>query len=140
MADINDWNKRVIEEFRANAGKVGGQFEGAPMVLITTTGAKSGQQRTTPLVCLPDGERIAIFASKAGAPTNPDWYHNLTANPELTVEFGDDTYAATASEVHGVERDELYARQVAVMPGFGEYAAKTAGVRVIPVVVLTRNA
>lgn len=139
MADMNEWNKGIIAEFRANAGVVGGQFAGAPMVLITTTGAKSGQQRTTPLVCFPDGDRIAIFASKAGAPTNPDWYHNLVANPELTVEFGAETYAATATELHGSERDEIFAKQVERMPGFGEYAAKTAGIRVIPVVALTRN-
>ena len=139
MADMNEWNKKIIDEFRANAGVVGGQFAGAPMVLITTTGAKSGQQRTSPLVCYPEAERLVIFASKAGAPTNPDWYHNLMANPELTVEFGAETYAATASELHGAERDEVYAKQVERMPGFGEYAVKTAGIRVIPVLALTRN-
>jgi deazaflavin-dependent oxidoreductase (nitroreductase family) len=140
MADMNDWNAKIIEEFRANGGKVGGQFAGAPMVLLTTTGAKSGQQRTTPLVCYQDADRIIVFASKAGAPTNPDWYHNLVANPEVTVEFGTDKYSATATELHGAERDEIYAKQVALMPGFGEYADKTAGIRIIPVIALTRNA
>ena len=96
---MNDFNKQVIEEFRANHGKVGGNFEGAPVVLITTTGAKSGQKRTNPLVSRPDGDVIYVFASKGGAPTNPDWYYNLLAHPEVRVEFGDDTFTAAAT--HG---------------------------------------
>ena len=136
MADANDFNTRIIEEFRANAGVVGGPFEGAPMVLVTTTGAKSGQPRTSPLVYLPDGDRVVIFASKAGAPTNPDWYHNLKANPEVTVEVGADAYRATAVEVTGDDRDALYAAQVARMPGFQTYADSTD--RVIPVIALER--
>ena len=133
---MSDFNTSIIEEFRANEGKVGGPFQGAPMVLITTTGAKSGQPRTSPLVYLPDGDRVIIFASKAGAPTNPDWYHNLKANPNLTVEIGEEKYAAVATEITGDERNRLYAAQVAVMPGFQEYADKTS--RLIPVVALTR--
>ena len=134
MAEMNDFNRTIIDEFRANGGKVGGQFEGAPMVLITTTGAKSGQPRTNPLMYLPDGDRVVIFASKAGAPTNPDWFHNIVANPQVTVEIGADRYEARATVVSGDERDELYARQAAAYPGFADYAANTE--RVIPVVVL----
>ena len=137
MADVNDFNSSIIEEFRANAGKVGGQFEGAPMVLITTTGAKSGKRRTNPLVYFADGDRIVIFASKAGAPTNPDWYHNIVANPEVTVELGDETFAATAEVLTGDERDRVYAAHSERMPGFKTYAENTS--RVIPVVALNRN-
>ena len=133
---MSDFNSQVIEEFRANSGKVGGNFEGAPMVIITTTGAKSGQPRTIPLVYLPDGDRVVIFASKAGAPTNPDWYHNLKAHPDLVVEVGSETYAAVAEDITGDERDRLFAAQVAVMPGFQTYADNTT--RLIPVVALNR--
>ena len=134
---MSDFNTAIIEEFRANAGKVGGNFEGASMVLITTTGAKSGRPRTSPLVYLPDNGRVVIFASKAGAPTNPDWYHNLKANPAVTVEVGAERYEATASEITGEERDRLFAAQVAVMPGFQTYAESTT--RLIPVIALDRN-
>ena len=137
MADNNDFNTQVINEFRANGGVVGGPFEGAPMVLVTTTGAKSGQQRTSPLVYLPDNDRVVIFASKAGAPTNPDWYHNLKANPAVHVEVGTEAYDATAVEVTGSERDALFAAQVERMPGFQAYADGTS--RVIPVIALERN-
>ena len=106
------------------------------MIVLTTTGAKSGQPRTNPLVYLADGDQLVIFASKAGAPTNPDWYHNLLAHPRVTVELGDETFHADASVVQGEERDRLFAQQVAVMPGFAEYQEKTT--RTIPVVVLTR--
>lgn len=133
---MSDFNTQVIEEFRANAGRVGGNFEGAPMVIITTTGAKSGQPRTIPLVYLPDSDRVVIFASKAGAPTNPDWYHNIVANPNLTVEVGSETYEAVAEEITGEERDRLFAAQVAAMPGFQTYADNTT--RLIPVVALNR--
>ena len=133
---MSDFNTQVIEEFRANAGRVGGNFEGAPMVIITTTGAKSGQPRTIPLVYLPDSDRVVIFASKAGAPTNPDWYHNIVANPNLTVEVGSETYDAVAEEITGEERDRLFAAQVAAMPGFQTYADNTT--RLIPVVALNR--
>jgi deazaflavin-dependent oxidoreductase (nitroreductase family) len=137
MADTNDVNAQVIEEFRANHGKVGGNFDGAPVVLITTTGAKSGKKRTNPLVSQPSGDVMYIFASKAGAPTNPDWYYNLRANPEVEVEFGDEKFTATASTVEGPQRDRIYAKQVEVFPGFGDYEKATD--RVIPVVELRRT-
>jgi deazaflavin-dependent oxidoreductase (nitroreductase family) len=134
---MSDFNTQVIEEFRAYAGKVAGPFEGAAMVLLTTTGAKSGQPRTTPLVYLPHGDQVIIFASKAGAPTNPDWYHNLIAHPTVTVEIGTDTYEATAVEITSEERNRLFAAMVAVMPGFKGYEESTT--RVIPVIDLQRN-
>ena len=132
---MTDFNTQIIDEFRTHAGKVGGPFEGAPLLLLTTTGAKSGQSRTNPMMYLdgPDGVRY-VFASKAGAPTSPDWYHNLVANPRVTVEVGETTYRATAIPVEGTERDEIYARQAALYPGFAEYQEKTD--RVIPVVAL----
>ncbi|WP_020666435.1 nitroreductase family deazaflavin-dependent oxidoreductase [Amycolatopsis nigrescens] len=132
-----NFNERVITEFRANGGKVGPPFEGMPMVLLTTVGAKSGKSRTTPLVYLPDGERIVIIASKGGAPTNPDWFHNVLADPEVTVEVGTESYQATAVRIEGAERDEVYARVVEMAPGFGEYQEKTS--RVIPLFALYRK-
>lgn len=132
------FNEQVIDEFRANAGKVGGMFEGAAMVLITTTGAKSGRRITNPLVYLPDGDRIVLIASNGGADKHPSWYHNLRANPDLTVEIGTERYEAKAEIVTGAERDALYARMVEIMPGFGEYQEKTA--RVIPVFAVHRHA
>jgi deazaflavin-dependent oxidoreductase (nitroreductase family) len=135
-ADRKAFNAALIDEFRANSGKVGGRFEGRPVMLLTTTGAKSGRRITTPLVYLQDGARRLIFASKAGAPTNPDWYHNLVANPTVTVEVGTETYDATAVAITGEERDELYAKQVEAAPQFGEYQQKTT--RVIPVISLER--
>ncbi len=138
MADHNDFNQQIISEFRANEGKVGGGFEGAPMVIITTTGAKTGKQRENPLVCLPgDGDDFYIFASAAGAPKDPDWYRNLVANPIITVERGTEKFEATASTVTGAKRDEIYAAQEAIMPGFTEYK-ENAG-RVIPVVAVHPN-
>ena len=136
MPDMNDFNQNVINQFRANGGKVGPPFEGAPMMLLTTTGAKSGQQRTTPLVHTKDGDDIVIIASKAGAPTNPAWYHNLVANPEVTVEVGTEKFQARARVATGEERDRLYAAQAKLMPNFAEYQQKTT--RQIPVVVLKR--
>ncbi len=133
---MSDYNKRIIEEFRSNGGKVGGSFEGAPLLLLTTTGAKSGQARTTPVMYLPDKERFIIFASKAGAPTNPDWYHNLVAHPEATIEVGSETFKVTSGEVTGEEREQLYAKQASLYPGFAEYEAKTT--RRIPVIALQR--
>ena len=137
MIDRNDWNRKIIEEFRANGGTVGGPFEGAPLLLLTTMGAKSGQRRTTPLVYMPDGERMIIFASKAGAPTNPDWYHNLIAHPQVTVEVGTETFDVTAVVATGEERDRLYALQAKRNPGFAEYQEKTT--RLIPVIALERR-
>jgi deazaflavin-dependent oxidoreductase (nitroreductase family) len=130
-----DFNAAIIEEFRANAGRVGGRFEGATLLLLHHQGAKSGRQYVNPVVYLPDGERYVIFASKAGAPTNPGWYHNLRAHPEVTIEVGAETIDATASVAEGSERDRLYDRQVGAMPRFAEYQAATE--RQIPVVVLT---
>ena len=134
---MSDFNTRIIEEFRAHGGKVGGPFEGAPMVLLTTIGAKSGTQRTTPLVYLPDGDRVVVFGSKAGAPTNPAWFHNLVANPSVIVEVGDQRYGATATVVDGDERTRLYDEQARRMPAFADYAV-AAGDRVIPVITLER--
>jgi deazaflavin-dependent oxidoreductase (nitroreductase family) len=136
MADLNDWNASIIAEFRANAGKVGGSFANAPMVLITTRGARTGKQHTNPLVCLPDGDRLVVFASKGGAPTNPDWYHNLRANPEVTVEFGSETFAARAVIVDGAEHERLFGELARRFPPFAQYQAKTT--RRIPVIVLER--
>jgi deazaflavin-dependent oxidoreductase (nitroreductase family) len=131
---MSDFNQQIIAEFRANAGKVGGGFNGAPMVLLTTTGAKSGQRHTTPLVYLAEGDRLFIFASFAGAPTNPAWYHNIQANPRVSIEVGADKYDADATVLAGDERDRVFAAQVGVMPGFADYQTKTS--RVIPVVEL----
>jgi deazaflavin-dependent oxidoreductase (nitroreductase family) len=139
MSAMSDFNRAVIEEFRANHGAVGGGFAGAPMVLLTTTGAKSGKKRVNPLVSFSDGGNLYVVASKAGAPTNPDWYHNLLAHPEVEVEFGDDRFEATAVPItSGPERDRLYAVQVAAQPGFADYAQATT--RVIPIVELRRRA
>ena len=138
MPEVTDWNRAIIDEFRANGGKVGGQFAGAPLLLLTTTGAKSGKQRTHPLVYLADGDRLVVFASKGGAPTSPDWYHNLVANPKATVEVGSETFDVKATVLTGEERDRIYARQAELMPGFAEYQEKTT--RTIPVVALERVA
>ena len=137
VAELNDWNARIIEEFRTNAGRVGGRFEGAPVLLLTTTGAKSGKKRVNPMMYLLENGTVYVFASKAGAPTNPDWYHNLVAHPEVTVELGVETYQATATVVEGPERDRIYAHQSELYPGFAEYQQKTD--RVIPVVALERR-
>jgi deazaflavin-dependent oxidoreductase (nitroreductase family) len=131
---MSDWNAQIIEEFRANAGKVGGQFEGAPLLLLHTTGAKTGQARVNPIMYLADGDNLAVFASKAGAPTSPDWYHNLLANPRPTVEVGDKTINMVARVTEGDERERLWSRQKELYPGFAEYEQKTT--RQIPVVVL----
>jgi len=141
---VSDWNVKIIEEFRANAGAVGGQFAGAPLLLLTTTGAKSGEPRVSPMMYLDAADageegasdRVFVFASKAGMPTNPAWYHNLKANPKVTVERGADTYEATATEVTGADRDRVYAEQARRYPGFAEYQEKTD--RVIPVIALDR--
>jgi len=134
---VNDFNAAIIEEFRTHGGRVGGPFEGAQLLLLTSTGAKSGQPRTTPVVYLEDGQNLVIFASKAGAPTHPAWYRNLLANPSATVEVGTRTLAVRAREAEGDERRRLYEQQVARMPQFADYQAKTT--RQIPVVVLERE-
>jgi deazaflavin-dependent oxidoreductase (nitroreductase family) len=133
-----DFNAAVIKEFRENGGKVGGPFEGAPMLLLNSTGAKSNQPRVNPMMYLADGDRFLVFASKAGAPTNPDWYHNLVAHPDASIEVGTEQFGVKATVVTGTERDELYARQAALYPGFAEYEAKTT--RTIPVIALERTA
>jgi deazaflavin-dependent oxidoreductase (nitroreductase family) len=134
---MHDFNQGIIDEFRANGGVVSGAFEGAPMILVTHTGAKSGVQRTTPLVYSRDGDRVVIIASMGGAPTSPAWFHNIVANPRVTVEIGSDRYEADAEVLtEGPERQRLFDQQAALMPNFKEYQAKTD--RVIPVVVLTR--
>jgi deazaflavin-dependent oxidoreductase (nitroreductase family) len=132
----NDFNQRVIAEFRANGGKVGKPFENTPLILLTTIGAKSGQQRIAPLAYTADGDRIVIIASKGGAPTNPDWYYNLLANPQVTVEVGSERYEARATVAEGPERERLFNQMAQRMPGFAEYQRKTT--REIPVVVLER--
>ena len=133
---MNDWNRTIIEEFHANAGKVGGQFEGMPLLLLTTTGAKTGQTRINPVAYLADGDRYLVFASKAGAPTSPDWYHNLVAHPDVNVEVGTDSFAAKATPLAGEERDRFYTQVAEKYPVFAGYQQKTT--RKIPVVALTR--
>ena len=137
MPDRNDWNHQMIETFRANGGKVGGMWEGRPLLLLTTTGAKSGQRRTSPVMYKNSGDRLFVFASKGGAPTNPDWYHNLLTHPEVTVEVGDQTYDAIAIPVTGEERDRIYTQWSEMYPQFGEYQKNTS--RKIPVIALERR-
>lgn len=135
--DTRSFNEQIIDEFRANGGVVGGPFAGASMVLLTTTGAKSGQPRTMPLVYFADGDRMLIVASKAGAPTNPDWYYNLVANPDVTLEIGTEKFPARATVVGEPERTQLFERIAASNPGFREYQKKTT--RTIPVIALERG-
>ena len=137
MNDMKSWNEAIIAEFRSNAGKVGGQFEGAPILLLHSTGAKSGAERISPMMYQQVGEDIAVFASKVGAPTNPDWYHNLKANPSATIEIGTETFGVVAREVVGAERDAIWTKQKADYPGFAGYEAATT--RTIPVVILTKS-
>ncbi|MFF4773563.1 nitroreductase/quinone reductase family protein [Microtetraspora fusca] len=131
----NEFNQKIIEEFRANGGRVGGPFEGGRLLLLTTTGARSGAPHTTPVGYLPDEERVLVIASAAGAPKHPDWFRNLVANPRVTVEDGVFRYEAEAVVLQGDERDRVFARAVEADPGWGAYQAKTT--RVIPVVALT---
>ncbi|WP_326821034.1 nitroreductase family deazaflavin-dependent oxidoreductase [Streptosporangium sp. NBC_01756] len=136
-----EFNQFVMDEFRANGGRVGGMFEGAPLVLLTTTGARSGRPHTNPAVCLRDGDRVLVFASNAGGPRNPAWYHNLLADPRVTVAIGTgdgdiETYTAEAVPLEGDERDRLYAVQSGLDPAFAAYQAGTT--RVIPVIALNR--
>jgi deazaflavin-dependent oxidoreductase (nitroreductase family) len=130
-----DYNAKVIEEFRANEGRVGGPFDGMDMLLLHHTGARSGIERINPLAYRQDGERYVVFASKAGAPEDPAWFHNLVANPQARIEVGTDEFAVLAEEAHGEERDRLYREQSEDRPQFREYEQKTD--RVIPVVLLT---
>ena len=138
IQDQFERNRAVIVEFRQNAGKVGGRFAGASVLLLTTTGAKTGLQRTTPLQFLPDGERYLIFASKGGAPNHPAWYHNIVAHPtDITIEVGTETIPAKATVVKGAERNRLYAAQAKLHPNFAEYEKRTS--RSIPVIALERR-
>lgn len=131
---MSDFNAGIIEEFRANEGRVGGPFEGAPLLLLHTRGARSGEPRIHPVMYLKDGDRYLVFASKAGADTNPAWYHNLRAHPDTTIEVGTDEISVRATELDGAERDEWYAEQARRYSGFADYERKTD--RVIPVVAL----
>lgn len=136
VSATNAWNATIIEEFRANEGKVGGPFEGSPVLLLGTTGARTHAKRVNPMMYLIEEGRMFVFASKAGADTNPDWFHNLVADPAVIVEVGTDKFKATASPLSREERDRVYAMQAKRYPGFAEYEAKTE--RVIPVVELIR--
>jgi deazaflavin-dependent oxidoreductase (nitroreductase family) len=135
MTQVPDFNAQTIAEFRANGGKVGGNFAGAPLLLLHSIGARSGEDRIHPVMYMADQGRYLVFASKAGAPTNPDWYHNLKAHPDVTIEVGSESIEVTAAEITGSERDELYSRQAALYPGFAAYQSQTT--RRIPVVALT---
>ncbi len=138
---MSDWNTKTIEEFRANEGRVGGNFEGAPMTLLHSRGRTSGREYVTPTMYLPDEtepDTIYVFATKRGAPTNPDWYRNLTAAGDGTIERGTETYQVSVRELTGAERDRIYAEQARRYPGFAEYERRTAGVRTIPVLELKR--
>ena len=142
MPEVTDWNAKIIEEFRANEGRVGGPFAGAPMVLLIHRGRKSGQERVAPVMYMAhetDDNAIYVFASKAGAPSNPDWYYNLTSAGEGAIERGTESYPVTVSELTGSERDRIYAEQARRYPGFADYAKKAEGVRTIPVLQLTRK-
>jgi deazaflavin-dependent oxidoreductase (nitroreductase family) len=136
--EFDEMNRTVIDEFRTSGGTAGGVFTGKPLVLVHHIGAKSGKARVSPLVPLLEDGRIFVFASKGGSDSNPDWYGNLVANPNVTVELGTQTFPATARTLVGEERDEIYAKQSAVEPQFGEYQRMTT--RIIPVVELVRTA
>src|SRR5439155_14987001 len=136
IREMNDYNRRLIEEFRAHGSKVGGMWEGTPLLLLTTRGAKSGERRTTPMGYMPEGDRLIVFASSGGAPTHPDWYHNLVAHPQVTVEVGTETFNAIAVVAEDEERDRLWTKGVALYPDLAEHQAKTT--RQFPVIALSR--
>ena len=133
----NDWNQKIIDEFRANRGKVGGPFQGAPLLIIHHVGAKTGTEHLNPVLYQPLGDDFAVFASKGGAPENPGWYHNLVAHPEAEVEVGTEKYRVKARVAEGEERERIWEKQKTAYPQFAEYERKTA--RQIPVVVLERR-
>ncbi len=137
IQDLNDWDRQIIEAFRADGGNVGGQFAGVPLLLLTTTGAKSGQQRISPLAYLPEGGNIYVFAGNRGAPTNPGWYYNLVAHPDVTVEVGAEKFEARAIVVDSAERDRLGRIQVERIPALAELQAKIT--REVPAVLLERK-
>ena len=132
---MSDWNAGIIAEFRKNHGKVGGQFEGAPLLLINHFGARTRKARTNPVMYVKDGHRYVVFASKGGADTNPDWYHNLKANPNVKIEVGNEAIDVLAEEITGPEREKIYARQASLYPQFAQYQQKTK--RIIPVMAFT---
>jgi deazaflavin-dependent oxidoreductase (nitroreductase family) len=136
MDSPNNWNQAIIEEFRANSGKVGGMFDGKTLLLLHTVGVRSGQERINPVAYVADGERLVIIASKGGAPTHPDWYYNILAHPVVTVEAGTEQFQAQATVTSEPERTHLFNLMVEMMPGFADYERKTT--RVIPVITLTR--
>lgn len=133
----NNWNDQIIAEFRANDGRVGGNFAGAPLLLLHSVGAKSGAERVSPMMYRAVGDNFAVFASKAGAPTNPAWFHNLVATPDATIEVGTETLAVRARVASGEERSSIWEQQKAAYPGFADYEKKTS--REIPVVILERR-
>ncbi len=135
MSEANERNQKIIAEYRANGGKVGGYFEGKSLLLLHTKGAKSGQERINPVACVQDGDRYVVIASKGGAPTNPDWYYNLLAHPEVSVEVGTQTFKVHAAVAQEPERTRLYNKMAEMMSSFNDYRQKTT--RMIPVVVLT---
>ncbi len=137
MRDQKEYNRQLIQEFRENRAKAGRAFEGRPLLLLTTIGAKSGEQRTTPMMYVPDGDRLLVIASNAGAPTHPDWYRNLVAHPQVTVEVGMETFDAIAVVTEGEERQRLWTRIVEAYPFFAEHQAKVT--RQIPVIALSRR-
>ncbi|HEY9153471.1 MAG TPA: nitroreductase family deazaflavin-dependent oxidoreductase [Anaerolineales bacterium] len=136
MSEADERNKKIIDEFRANRGKVGGPFEGRTLLLLYNKGAKSGKERINPVAYVRDGDRLVVIASKGGAPTHPDWYYNVVAHPELTVEVGTEKFQVRASVAEEPDRTRLYNKMVEMMPGFDDYRKKTT--RKIPVIVLTR--
>lgn len=135
MSEVKNWNDAIIDEFRANGGRVGGNFEGAPLLLLHSTGAKTGIERVNPMMYQAVGSDYAVFASKAGMPTNPDWFHNLVAHPDAAIEVGTETIRVTARVAEGDEREKIWSKQKAAYPGFADYEQKTT--RQIPVVILT---
>jgi deazaflavin-dependent oxidoreductase (nitroreductase family) len=137
MASSSDFNAQTIAEFRKNHGRVGGYFEGAPLLLLHTIGKRTGKERVKPVMYLKEGERYLVFASKGGADTSPDWYYNLKAHPDIQIEVGDKTIDVHAQQVMGTERDALYARQAALYPAFADYQRRTK--RIIPVIALTKR-
>ena len=137
MTTANDWNQSIIKEFRENEGIVGGPFTGATMLLLHHKGRKTGQERVNPLVYYAEGDRYVIFASKGGAPEHPEWYRNLLANPEVSIEVGTDRFDVVATDLKGEERDRIYAANAALQPTFAQYQQNTT--RVIPAIALTRK-
>jgi deazaflavin-dependent oxidoreductase (nitroreductase family) len=134
MSDRDDWNQKIIDEFRQNAGHVGGPFEGVPILLLHHKGAKSGVERINPLAYRADGDNLVVFGSKGGAPTNPDWVHNLRANPDARVEVGQETVGVRARVAEGDERERIWTLQKKEFPGFADYESRTS--RQIPVIIL----